>query len=150
MKPLKEHIRLEQIKQYWKKYLRPKHWELTARNTIYDMIGIRFFKKYLPTTGDIVRRWRNQVSVHIGKKELQYQLYNAELQTRRYEFRHILGMLGFIIIAGAIDKKLTFSDYIFLICLNLFVNVYPIFLQRYNRIRIIKILQKKGLKSPFQ
>ena len=49
-----------------------------------------------------------------------------------------------------LDRKLTVFDWIFLPHLNLHINIYPIFLQRYSRIRIIKVLQNNGLPSPYE
>ena len=77
------------------------------------------------------------------------ELYKYERKTRNYEWRHIIGAIVFILLIFLLDRKLTLIDWIILTFLNLYINIYPIFLQRYNRIRIIKVLQNNGHPSPF-
>ena len=130
-------------------YFKPKKFEFYNNKTIYEYIGIKLYKKYLPTTGDIARRYKNIVQIKPGKAERIYELYRYEKKTRNYEFRHIIGLVGFIAFIFIIDKKLNLFDAIFLMSLNLYINIYPIFLQRHNRMRIIKVLLHNGQKSPF-
>ncbi len=130
-------------------YFKPKIFELYRNQTIYEFIGIKIYKKYLPTTGDIARRYRNIVQIKLVKSNRINELYKYEKQTRNYELRHIIGIAGFVTLIFIIDKKLSFFDTAFLTALNLYINIYPIFLQRYNRIRIIKVLLKNGQKSPY-
>jgi hypothetical protein len=132
-----------------KNYFKPKKFEYYRDQTIYDLIGIRLYKKYLPTTGDIARKYRNIVQIRLGKSYRINELYKYEKQTRKYELRHLLGIAGFIAMIFIIDKKLSFFDLVFLSALNLVINIYPIFLQRYNRIRIIEMLLNNGQKSPY-
>lgn len=130
-------------------YFKPKTFEFYRNQPIYDFIGIKLYKKYLPTTGDIARKYRNIVQIKPSKSNRITELYNYEKQTRNYELRHIIAMAGFVALIFIIDKKLSFYDAAFLTVLNLYINLYPIFLQRYNRIRIIKVLLKNGQKSPY-
>jgi uncharacterized integral membrane protein len=67
--------------------------------------------------------------------------------TRRYEWRHWIGCVVFILLAILIDqqsngREFTVLDGVFLVALNLVINVYPIMLQRYNRVRIMRVLEK--------
>jgi glycosyl-4,4'-diaponeurosporenoate acyltransferase len=130
-------------------YFKPKKFEFYRDRTIYELIGIKLYKKYLPTTGDIARRYRNIVQIKLGKSERINQLYRYEKQTRNYEVRHIIGAIGLIVLVFVIDKKLNVFDIVFLTALNLYVNIYPIFLQRHNRIRIIRVLLNNGQKNPY-
>lgn len=130
-------------------YFKPKKFEFYNNKTIYEYIGIKLYKKYLPTTGDIARRYKNIVQIKPGKAERINELYRYEKKTRNFEFRHIIGLAGFIAFIFIIDKKLNLFDAIFLMSLNLYINIYPIFLQRHNRMRIIKVLLNNGQKSPF-
>ena len=132
-----------------KNYFKPKKFEFYRGKTIYECVGIRLYKKYLPTTGDIARRQKNIVQINLGKGKRIKELYKYEKQTRNYELRHIIGFVGFIILIFVIDKKLNLFDFMFLTILNLYINVYPIFLQRYNRIRIIRVLLNNGKMSPY-
>lgn len=72
------------------------------------------------------------------------------MQTRKWEFRHLIGMIGFLIIAGAIEKHYKLSDYIFVSLLFLLINIYPIALQRHNRIRIINVLKGQNQNTPYE
>lgn len=132
------------------KYYRPKTFEFYREETIYNFFGIRFYKKYLPSTGDIMRRWRRIKQIEIGQTSKIGELYKYEKKTRNYEWRHLIGNLLFVLLIFIIDRKFTAFDWIFISILNLIVNIYPIFLQRYNRIRIIKILVNHGYKSPYE
>ena len=135
------------LRQQISLYFKPKTFELYRDRTIYELIGIRIYKKYLPTTGDIVRQRRK--ITQISKADKIYELYKYERQTRNYEWRHLIGVLIFILLTLLIDRKLTVFDWALLTVLNLYINIYPIFLQRYNRIRIIKVLQRNGHPGPY-
>ena len=130
-------------------YFKPKAFEYHRDRTIYELVGIKIYKKYLPTTGDIARQRRKITQINIGKGDKMEELYRYERKTRNYEWRHLLGTLIFVILVVMIDKKLTLFDWIFLTGLNLYVNIYPIMLQRYNRIRIIGVLQNNGHPGPY-
>lgn len=145
----KDQSRLK-IKHYILFYYKPKKIELYKDKTIYEFIGIKIYKKYLPTTGDIVRKWRNIKQIQIGNTDKISELYNYEKKTRNYEWRHIIGAFIFIILTLTLDRKLTIFDWVFLPILNLYLNIYPIFLQRYNRIRIINALKNNGYSSPYE
>jgi len=132
------------------KYFKPKRFELIGQRTIYNFLGIKIFKKYLPTTGDLMRRWRNIKQIDLTQSDKVSQLYQYEKQTRTYEWRHIIGALLFILFTLMLERELTLFDWIFLPILNLYINIYPIFLQRYNRIRILKVLKKYGFDDPYE
>lgn len=130
-------------------YFKPKTIEFFKGKIIYEFIGIKIFKKYLPTTGDVVRKFRKIIQIEISNTNKINELYRYERKTRNYEWRHITGFILFLLLIFFIDRKLTLFDLVFLPILNLYINIYPIFLQRYNRIRIIKILQNHGYSSPY-
>jgi hypothetical protein len=113
------------------------------------LIGIKIYKKYLPTTGDIARQRRKITQINIGTADKKDELYRYERKTRNYEGRHLIGTLIFVLLTLLLDRKLTVFDWIFLPLLNFYINIYPIFLQRYNRIRIIKVLKSNGQSSPY-
>jgi glycosyl-4,4'-diaponeurosporenoate acyltransferase len=132
-----------------KSYYEPKKFEFYGNHTIYDYVGIRWYKKYLPFTGDLARKWRNLIQINLNKSQRINELYRYEKKTRNYEIRHIIGIIIFLVLVFLSNKKLTLFDIVFLTFLNLSVNIYPILLQRYNRIRIIKLLKNLGEKSPY-
>jgi len=132
-----------------KYYFKPRQFEFYRNKTIYELVGIKLYKKYLPCTGDIARKWRGIIQINLTQSDRTTELYRYEIETRKNELRHILGTILCVGLIFIIDKKLSFFDICFLTCLNLYVNIYPIFLQRYNRIRIIKVLLNNGQKSPY-
>lgn len=132
-----------------KNYFKPKKIEFYRNKTIYEFLGIKLYKKYLPMTGDIARKWRNIIQIKLTKSERINELYRYERQTRNNELRHIFATIGCIGLIFIVDKKLSWLDIFFLTSLNLYLNIYPIFLQRHNRIRIIKVLLNNGQKSPY-
>ncbi len=131
-------------------YFKPKKFEVYRNKTIYEFVGIKIYKRYLPTTGDIARKWRGIVQIKYSKAKRISELYRFEKQTRTYEWRHIIGAIGFVVLFFLIDKRLRLFDIIFLTALNLYVNIYPIILQRHNRIRIIRVLLRYGERSPYE
>ncbi len=133
------------------KYFKPKKIEYYRDKTIYDFIGIKIFKKYLPTSGDLVSRKRQIKHIDLTKANRFEELYRYELKTRNYEWRHIIGAIIFVAIRFLFDSnlRLTVLDFTILPIMNLYINIYPIFLQRYNRIRILKILKNNNKPSPY-
>jgi len=130
-------------------YFKPKTFEFYRGKTIYERIGIKLYKKYLPTTGDIVRKRRKIIQIRMNSADKTDELYKYERKTRNYEWRHITGAIVFILLTLMIERKLTLFDWIFLPFLNLYINIYPIFLQRHNRIRIINVLKNNGKPGPY-
>ncbi|MCB0647713.1 MAG: hypothetical protein KDC49_13685 [Saprospiraceae bacterium] len=133
-----------------KNYFKPEVFEFVENKTIYDFVGIKVFKKYLPFTGDIARKWANKKQINLDRTTRNEELYRYELETRKNEMRHLFALIAFVLLIFIIDKKLNVFDVIFLTTLNLVLNIYPIMLQRYNRIRIIKVLLRNGLPSPYK
>ena len=133
------------------KYFKPKQFEYYRDRIIYEFIGIRFYKKYLPTTGDLVSRKRKIKQIDLTNSNRYEELYRYERKTRSYEWRHIIGAILFIAIRFLFDSSLrmTVLDFTVLPIMNLYINIYPIFLQRYNRIRILKILKNNNKPSPY-
>ncbi|MBP7257665.1 MAG: hypothetical protein KBA13_11320, partial [Chitinophagales bacterium] len=56
-------------------YFSPKTFEFYRDRTIYDLIGIKIYKKYLPTTGDIVRQKRKITQIKISNTGKINELY---------------------------------------------------------------------------
>lgn len=125
------------------KYYKIKHFEQDGK--IYEYLGIKRFRKAL---------------LHIAKDrkdEVPFKNYflteysvNAikkyEQMSRKSEKSHVIiatVMLLYTVRIGVFIKDI--FDIMFLLfftLVNIITNIYPIFLQRYNRIRIQKILNK--------
>jgi hypothetical protein len=131
------------------KYYKPKNFEFFRRDSIYSLIGIRTFKKFVPTTGDLARRNKKKL-IKINSKNQINELYKYELKTRTLELRHLIGMAIFIFFIFVLKKEYELFDYVFVSVLFLTVNIYPILLQRHNRIRVLNVLKRFGKESPYE
>ena len=126
------------------KYYETRYFERDGK--IYEYIGIRMFKKI------IMYQVKNRKVENYNIIKLSLDgLISFEKKTRDNEKIHvILGiyMLVFTILIGLLVSIFTnnffaiFSIIIGFIIGNIIGNIYPICLQRYNRIRINKILNR--------
>ncbi|WP_416337321.1 hypothetical protein [Galbibacter sp. EGI 63066] len=133
-----------------RQYFNPKKFEFYKSKSIYEFLGIKWFKKYLITDGDLVRRWKNVKQISARNKDRFNELYKAERNTKKYEIIHLIFLLIFILIVGMEYENISTFNWVIILLINLYANIYPIFLQRYNRIRIIRVLTKNGYKSPYE
>ncbi len=127
---------------FWSWYFQPKAFEKTGRCRIYRYLGIRLFKYYLPTSGDLVSRWFGVRRITLLKSMRMDSLLRHERFTRSYEARHLLGAVTMLAISYYAISVRQNGNWFYLSCANLLINGYPIFLQRYNRIRIQALLQR--------
>ena len=107
---------------------------------LYPLLGIRFFKKYLPTSGDLVSRFRGVKRIRIlesGGRQAALESY--EKQAWRWEYRHLVSAVllqAYAFIGGTLISPEHFWTSTIV---NLVVNIYPVMLQRYNRARVAKL-----------
>jgi hypothetical protein len=124
-------------------YFNVKSWE--RKGKIYESIGINLFRKIL---------------VWIGWEKLNKKMKPVEKSTEALAFLHYktkqdeLGhlIIMFIVLGFTIYAAFTFGfiKSLPLLLSNIFLNLYPIFLQRYNRPRIERVLnlsKRKQLKT---
>lgn len=110
----------------------------------YPRLGVRIYKKYLPTSGEVISRFRGIDRLKIAATGSRRQaLLNYELQTRTWEGRHLVSaalLQAWAVIGGAIvDMEQFWTSSV----INLVVNVYPIMVQRFNRARIAIIVENE-------
>jgi hypothetical protein len=121
---------------FWHWYFEPKAFEKAGNCRLYRLLGVRGFKRYLPTSGDLVSRWQGIARIQRAQGGLDQALRRWERVTRSYEARHIFGALSMLAISW---WSITFHNkgqWPALIAANLLINGYPILLQRYNRVRL--------------
>ncbi|PVY43110.1 glycosyl-4,4'-diaponeurosporenoate acyltransferase CrtO family protein [Pontibacter virosus] len=116
------------------KYFDVKVWENDGK--VYKWVGVHAFRKLLVWVG-----WEKlHNAVNPVKKDLQ-ALRQLEYNTRQSEFGHLV--IFFIVLAFTVG--VTFREGIaqslWLISLNVLLNVYPILVQRYNRPRLQRAIQ---------
>ncbi|KQC01724.1 hypothetical protein [Pedobacter sp. Hv1] len=110
-------------------YYHEKGWEKGGK--IYEQLGINFFRKLLIWIGwEKLNKKSNPVAKHTNT------LIHLHNRTKQSELGHLLILiivLGFTIFVAF---KFGFVKALWLILLNVLLNLYPILLQRYNRPRL--------------
>jgi hypothetical protein len=125
------------------KYYRIKHFEREGK--IYESLGIKWFKKLLLK---IARSRKNEAPFNrYFLKELSIEgIIEFENKSKKSERSHVIIAIIILVYQFRIIIFLEgISDVLFLLfftVLNVLTNIYPIFLQRYNRIRIKRVLQE--------
>ncbi|WP_460834760.1 glycosyl-4,4'-diaponeurosporenoate acyltransferase CrtO family protein [Lysobacter humi (ex Lee et al. 2017)] len=108
---------------------------------LYPLLGVRLFKKYLPTSGDLVSRRRRIKHIKVLESGgRQAALDRFQHQSQKWEFGHLVSAV--LLQAWAVVGGLFVSPVQFWACtgINLVVNIYPVMLQRYNRVRMASLL----------
>lgn len=124
-----------------RRYFEPSKLEQLSGKSVYEYLGIRLFKRYLLPTELLIRHLRGDKAVQGGRDVLK-QLKQLEWETRRNEVIHLLAMLVIGCLLVFKSAQVSARGFIVIAVINLYVNVYPIFLQRYNRIRLTRLIQQ--------
>ncbi len=113
--------------------------------SIYEFLGVRFFKKYLLPTELLVSHLRGKNGMQRVRGVLKAELKRFEWETRRNEVIHLLVLLltGCLLVFKS--PQLSIGQLLAILAINLYLNIYPIFVQRYNRFRIMRLLGKYQL-----
>lgn len=119
--------------QFGSSYYNQKGWE--QKGKVYEYFGINFFRKLLVWIG-----WEKLIRKSNPIEKNTKALENLLYQTKKSELDHliilliVLGFNVFVVFKFGVVKSLS------LLLLNVVLNLYPIFLQRYNRPRIARAL----------
>ncbi len=115
--------------QFISPYYEEKNWEVKGK--IYESIGINFFRKLLVWVG-----WENLNKKSNPVEKSTKSLIHLHYRTKQSEFGHII--IFFIVLGFNIFVAFEFGflESLWLLLLNILLNLYPIFLQRYNRPRL--------------
>lgn len=120
-------------------YYYGRKWE--RKGKIYEKFGINFFRRMLVWIGwEKLNKKANPVRKDIAA--LQH-LYN---QTKKSELGHLIIL---VIVFGFnlfVAFKYGIKSSLWLLALNILLNLYPIFLQRYNRPRIRRAINLAKLQ----
>lgn len=114
-------------------YYDQKEWE--QRGKLYESFGVNFFRKILVWIG-----WEKIIRKSSPIEKNTTALANLYYRTKKSEFEHLIILiivLGFNVFVAC---KFGFIKSLSLLILNLLLNLYPVFLQRYNRPRIARAL----------
>jgi len=115
-------------------YYNEKKWE--RRGKIYEHLGVNFFRKLLVWTG-----WEKMSRKSNPVKNDTKALVHLHYQTKKSELGHLIILfvvLGFNVFVAF---KFGFFKSLWLLILNVLLNLYPILLQRYNRPRIARVIK---------
>ena len=83
--------------------------------------------------------------IHVAAQRsrvLKVELNRLEWETKRNEVIHLLALLLITCILLGKSPQLSAMQVLLIFAISLYVNVYPIFVQRYNRLRIVRLLRK--------
>jgi len=126
------------------RYFKPKKFETIHGKSIYRYLGVRFFKKYLLLTDLVMFHWRGKRQLPISRKSLTAELKRLEWQTRRDECIHLACMFLILLVVFFKQDRLSGWRLWVIFLINIYVNIYPIFVQRFNRFRILRVLASRG------
>lgn len=121
-------------------WFRPKGFE---SERLYERLGALVIKRYAPTGGDLVMR---RVRRHHPKRRLVTSslrsLHRLERGTRVSEFIHLIGFVGFSLLAVSkfASGSLTAVGLVIALALTLIFGLWPAVLQRYNRLRLYRAI----------
>lgn len=113
---------------------------------LYEKLGIKAFKKYLPTSGDLVMKLvysrlaglftDEKLTLIDGKKGL----VDYEKCTRLYEAIHVAVLMSSSAKIFKAFENGRLSAILYVLISQALINIYPIMLQRYNRIRLYRAI----------
>ncbi len=115
---------------------------MRGNGAIYERLGARLYKKYVPTSGDVVTRLRGEKRLKVTELGRRRALTEHARQTRTWEWRHLVSAILLQTWAIAAGIGIGAEHFWISSAINLLVNIYPIFVQRYNRVRLVACLSK--------
>jgi glycosyl-4,4'-diaponeurosporenoate acyltransferase len=121
-------------------WFRPKGFE---SERLYERLGALLIKRYVPTGGDLVmQRLRRH---HPGRRWVTSSLQSLcryERRTRLNESIHLIGFMGFTVLAVTKFASGSLSAFGLAVglVLNLLLGLWPVVLQRYNRLRLYRAI----------
>ncbi len=128
-------------------WFRPRSFE---SERLYERLGAIVIKRYVPTGGDLVMR-------HLRRNHPASRWVNSSLKSlRQYELRtclneaiHWIGFVGFTVLIAAkfSSGSLTAFGLTLALVLNLIIGFWPVVLQRYNRLRLYRVIDRRWYLS---
>jgi hypothetical protein len=128
--------RLQHLLDLW---FSPKRFE---SERLYERLGVLFIKRYVPTGGDFfIRRYGIRIAQIHGNLE---SLSHFERYTRRLEAIHEIAFVGFLAFSlrRAVLRRTTWLDFGFVAVVYVVLILSPAILQRYNRLRVCRVISR--------
>ncbi|MCD6069028.1 MAG: hypothetical protein K0S33_3854 [Bacteroidetes bacterium] len=121
-------------------YYKEQKWE--AKGKIYEKFGINIFRKLLVFIGwEKLNKKANPVRNNIEA------LAHLEYRTKQSELGHVIIFVIVLAFTIYVAIKYGIAETLWLVLLNIILNVYPILLQRYNRPRLQRALNLINYKQ---
>jgi hypothetical protein len=128
-------------------WFQPKRFETTR---LYQALGARLLKRYVPTGGDLVMRRlrRRYPQAHLIGPAPE-ALRRFERWTRLAEAIHLAGFAAFAALTAqqAAAGSLSPAGLTVAVSLNLTLGLWPVVLQRYNRLRAYQAIHAAASRS---
>lgn len=109
---------------------------------IYKYIGVQFFRELLVLSG-----WERSRKKENPIRRSLILLEYYEYRTRTSEFGHTIIAIIILFISVYVCMAYSYKDIVWLTFFNIFFNIYPITVQRYNRPRVRRMIKKLKLKD---
>jgi hypothetical protein len=107
-------------------------------------LGALVIKRYVPTGGDLVMQHlrHRRTNIRCVAANLK-SLRQFERRTRLNESIHLIGFVSFALLTGRkfASGALTMLGLTTALALNLILGLWPIVLQRYNRLRLYRAIE---------
>lgn len=125
-----------------RKYYLPKPWEQEGR--IYRMLGVNLYRRLLVLIG-----WERLHKAGSPVKKKLGTLRHLEQNTRKSELGHLIIFLIVLMVSFYVAVNNGFEKAKWLLILNIFLNAYPILVQRYNRPRLLRLIRNMEAHPDF-
>lgn len=117
-------------------YYTIKKWE--REGEIYKLAGVNIFRKLLVWVG-----WEKLNKKTLPVKNSPESLASLAYATKQSEFGHLVIFIIVMLFTGFVAVKFGIVNSLWLLVLNVLLNAYPIFIQRYNRPKFERLLKLK-------
>jgi len=114
------------------------HLQLSNNTKFYERLGIRFIRKFVQH-GDLANRMarRNNPRYHVIRQSATPASYLKTIMM--YERYHLICFIFFLLTSLIAILNGYYLQFLLITISNILYNFYPILLQQYNRLRILRI-----------
>jgi hypothetical protein len=105
-----------------RKYFEPRKLEQWGGRSVYEFLGVRFFKRYLLPTELLLFRLRGGKAMQGSREVLKAELRRLDRETRRNEVIHLLALLFIVSVVVVRSPQLSIVQLLLIFAINLYVN----------------------------
>ena len=115
---------------------------------LYEKLGVKTFKRFMPT-GDLLYQstWKKLTGFDMVRIDSPQSLKNMEIFTRVFESIHLAGFAVSAAEVGFFAAHQNVKPAVIAGALNILVNIYPIMVQRYNRVRLYRTINRMNKRD---